>query len=61
VVGRVPPLEELIHLFDKDIFLYMGHGSGMQHIPSSEYVNINPNCAMLIFGCSSSAMTHENS
>lgn len=61
IVGRVPPLEEIIHFFDRDLYLYMGHGTGFEHIPSTEYYNFNPRSAMLIFGCSSSHMTYDHS
>ena len=57
IVGRKPPLQHLIRLFDRDIYLYMGHGTGLEHISSSEYINFSPKCVMLVFGCSSSQMT----
>ena len=35
IVGRKPPLQEIAHLFDRDIYLFMGHGTGLEHISSS--------------------------
>lgn len=39
----------------------MGHGTGFEHIPPSEYINFQPQCVMLVYGCSSSLMTHHKS
>lgn len=35
IVGRVPPAEEIATLLNRDLFLYMGHGTGLEHIPAS--------------------------
>eukprot|EP00268_Persea_americana_P017925 TRINITY_DN18757_c0_g1_i15.p1 TRINITY_DN18757_c0_g1~~TRINITY_DN18757_c0_g1_i15.p1 ORF type:complete len:389 (+),score=75.84 TRINITY_DN18757_c0_g1_i15:652-1818(+) len=56
--GSVPPTEDLaLALQNHDLFIYLGHGSGMQYIPGHEIRNLNRCAATLLMGCSSGSMS----
>ncbi|VFQ59063.1 unnamed protein product [Cuscuta campestris] len=55
--GIAPTVEELTGALKKhDLFLYFGHGSGMQYIPGNEIKSIDPCSASLLMGCSSGSL-----
>ncbi|KAL0357132.1 UNVERIFIED_CONTAM: Separase [Sesamum calycinum] len=53
-IGTVPTIEELtLALKNHDLFIYFGHGSGMQYIPGHEIQKLDSCAAGLLLGCSS--------
>ncbi|KAL6494538.1 hypothetical protein OROGR_031338 [Orobanche gracilis] len=56
-VGTVPTIEELtVALKKHDLFIYLGHGSGMQYIPGHEIQKLDTCAATLLLGCSSGSL-----
>ncbi|MQM00180.1 hypothetical protein Taro_032908, partial [Colocasia esculenta] len=55
--GEAPPTEELADALQKhDLFLYFGHGSGMQYIPGNTIQKLDRCAATLLMGCSSGSL-----
>ncbi|XP_058089660.1 separase [Magnolia sinica] len=55
--GNVPTTEELASaLQEHDLFIYFGHGSGIQYIPRYEIQKLDCCAATLLMGCSSGAL-----
>ena len=52
---------EAVHLLEREIFLFMGHGTGLEHIGPKELGSLRIQCLMLVFGCSSAKMVFEHS
>ena len=44
-------------LFKKDIYLYMGHGTGFEHLSDTCILNFRAKCLMMVFGCGSCKMS----
>ncbi|KAI3912246.1 hypothetical protein MKW98_012057 [Papaver atlanticum] len=56
--GTAPPAEELVvALENHDLFIYIGHGSGAQYIPSYEIQKLDKCAATLLMGCSSGCLS----
>ncbi|KAG8368750.1 hypothetical protein BUALT_Bualt15G0078400 [Buddleja alternifolia] len=56
-IGTVPTIEELtLALKNHDLFIYFGHGSGMQYIPGHEIQKLDNCAATLLLGCSSGSL-----
>ncbi|PKA50946.1 separase [Apostasia shenzhenica] len=56
-VGDIPTTEELVFaLQNHDLFLYFGHGSGMQYIRSEEFGKLHCCAAAFLMGCSSGSL-----
>ncbi|EPS58493.1 hypothetical protein M569_16320 [Genlisea aurea] len=55
--GSAPTVEELSSaLGSHDLFIYFGHGSGMQYIPPHEIQKLDGCAATLLLGCSSGCL-----
>lgn len=53
----IPTFDQISHgLSESEIFVYSGHGSGLQFFTSSQFDAIRHNCVMFLFGCESIAM-----
>ena len=57
LVGTKPTAQQLLQLLGGTGYLYMGHGAGCGHIPERELFNKRVNSMVMLFGCSSAAMT----
>ncbi|CAA2934735.1 separase isoform X1 [Olea europaea subsp. europaea] len=56
--ATVPPINELtVALKNHDLFVYMGHGSGMQYMPGSKIQELDSCAATLLMGCSSGSLS----
>ncbi|CAL8997984.1 unnamed protein product [Prunus brigantina] len=55
--GCAPPAEELaVALKSHDLFIYFGHGSGVQYIPMHQIQRLENCAATLLMGCSSGSL-----
>jgi hypothetical protein len=43
-------------LLNQELFLYMGHGTGLEHLKEDDVSLLQPSCPMLVFGCNSAKM-----
>ncbi|XP_058191839.1 separase isoform X2 [Rhododendron vialii] len=60
--GTAPTIEELaLALRSHDLFIYFGHGSGMQFIPEQEIQKLQNCAATLLMGCSSGSLSLNGS
>lgn len=58
--GKVPSAKDLILALTKhDLFLYFGHGSGMQYMPENEVRKLDKCGATLLMGCSSGSLNYK--
>ncbi|KAM1392417.1 hypothetical protein ACFX2I_019995 [Malus domestica] len=56
--GCAPPAEELAEaLKSHDLFIYIGHGSGVNYIPMHQIQSLENCAATLLMGCSSGCLT----
>ncbi|XP_071705360.1 separase-like [Rutidosis leptorrhynchoides] len=56
--GTSPCVDELsMALKNHDLFIYLGHGSGMQYIPGGEIQKLERCAATLLMGCSSGSLS----
>ncbi|WJX81047.1 separase [Trifolium repens] len=56
--GSKPTIKELISALEShDLFIYFGHGSGAQYIPTYEIQKLQQCGATLLMGCSSGSLT----
>ena len=61
IVSRSPTHQEFLDLLRRQVFLYMGHGSGSQYLPEPLLFEKEVRSAALLFGCSSAKMQHKGS
>ncbi|KAL6964352.1 separase [Sarracenia purpurea var. burkii] len=55
--GMAPTIEELaVALRSRDLFIYFGHGSGIQYIPEQDILGLENCAAILLMGCSSGSL-----
>ncbi|KAL8218762.1 hypothetical protein R6Q57_022135 [Mikania cordata] len=60
--GTSPSLDELtVALKNHDLFIYLGHGSGVQYIPGGEIQKLERCAATLLMGCSSGSLSLNGS
>ncbi|KAL0912981.1 hypothetical protein M5K25_016406 [Dendrobium thyrsiflorum] len=60
--GYVPTIEEMIlALQNHDLYLYFGHGSGMQYIRANSFGKLNRCAAAFLMGCSSGSLRQRGS
>ncbi|KAI3715733.1 hypothetical protein L6452_22720 [Arctium lappa] len=56
--GTSPTVDELsVALKSHDLFMYFGHGSGVQYIPGDEIQKLDRCAATLLMGCSSGSLS----
>ncbi|KAG0486804.1 hypothetical protein HPP92_008899 [Vanilla planifolia] len=61
-VGDVPTNEELLlALQNHDLFLYFGHGSGMQYMRANSFEKLDRCAAAFLMGCSSGCLRQSGS
>ncbi|KAF6175571.1 hypothetical protein GIB67_012554 [Kingdonia uniflora] len=57
IAGKVPKVEELASaLKDHDLFIYIGHGNGMQYVPWYEIPKVEICVATVLMGCCSGSI-----
>ncbi|KAI3774516.1 hypothetical protein L1987_49074 [Smallanthus sonchifolius] len=60
--GTSPSVDELsVALKSHDLFIYLGHGSGVQYIPGGEIQKLERCAATLLMGCSSGSLSLNGS
>ncbi|KAF6155061.1 hypothetical protein GIB67_035808 [Kingdonia uniflora] len=60
IAGKVPKVEELTSaLKDHDLFIYIGHGNGMQYIPWYEIRKIENCVATILMGCCIGSISYK--
>ncbi|KAF6134605.1 hypothetical protein GIB67_025720 [Kingdonia uniflora] len=60
IAGKVPKAEELASaLKDHDLFIYIGHGNGMQYILWYEFERVENCAATVLMGCSSGCISYK--
>ncbi|XP_063708216.1 separin [Culicoides brevitarsis] len=59
VVGQAPTKENFTELFEKDVFVYCGHGSGFQFIKDFELMQHKIKPVTFLFGCSSGRLNSK--
>nr|XP_043623197.1 separase [Erigeron canadensis] len=60
--GTSPSVDELsVALKSHDLFIYLGHGSGVQYIPGDEIQKLERCAATLLMGCSSGSLSLNGS
>ncbi|KAI3788961.1 hypothetical protein L2E82_01744 [Cichorium intybus] len=60
--GTSPTVDELsMALKNHDLFMYFGHGSGVQYIPGDEIQKLDGCAATLLMGCSSGSLSLNGS
>ncbi|KAF6157211.1 hypothetical protein GIB67_041672 [Kingdonia uniflora] len=60
IAGKVPKVEELTSaLKDHDLFIYIGHGNGMQYIPWYEIRKIENCAATILMGFCSGSISYK--
>ncbi|KAK1417650.1 hypothetical protein QVD17_26781 [Tagetes erecta] len=60
--GTSPSVDELsVALKNHDLFIYLGHGSGVQYIPGGEIQKLERCAATLLMGCSSGSLSLNGS
>ena len=59
LIGQIPPEKELQRVLqNKDIYIYLGHGSGFHYLGILNESVVN--CLSLVVGCSSAALSNVN-